>query len=292
MQGVLRVGLAYGIRLHPIEYNEHIENPNRTDARAEAVVGSGTCFNEGFRDLIGTYAEMAPLWIYEYYGKVGYFSLPFPLQRNLRTDFPFYHRSNVKGFYVNAADNFGTNGQLYYLTAKFCWNSECDVDAIVDDYYEHFYGPARGPMERYFDRLCDCFQDAAICSDGYMYQYYDRRTWMMDVFDDALLDELITILDEADRRAETELIRKRVQLSRFSVDFTRRMMSLFAAMNDCERPGKDSPPKPERQRRARELQREVMAGMDNGRWGLAVPISDSHDYFFNAMSAMIDRACD
>lgn len=276
--------------LHPIEFDKRVENPDRTDARAQCVVGSGPCFNQSYRELLDLYASRRQLFVYEYYGKVGWFGLPWPLQRNLRQDLSYYRRSGVQGFYINAADNFGTNGQLYYLAAKFCWNTRIDVDAVLKDYYEHFYGPARRPMQRYFERLCDCFQDAPLCSDGYFYQYYDRRTWLINTFNEMLLTEIEGLVDEAERLADTPVIRKRVRLSRLSIEFTRVMLHLFASLNECERPGPGAAPKQARQRRARDLKTRIIQDMDSGRWGAAVAPACTYDYFFDAMDQMIDRA--
>ena len=218
--------------LHPIAYKKQVENPDRTDARAENVVGSGACFNHSYRELVNTYSAMTSLCILEYYGKVGWFGLPWPLQQNLAQDFTFYRKLDLAGLRTNAGCNFGTNGQLLYLMAKFAWNTDREVDQMLDDYYEHFYGPSRKPMEKYFQRLCDLFEDAPLCSDGYFYQYLDRRTWLIKAFNETLLEELEGLLEQAENRAQDEIIRKRIELSRFSLEYTRRMLKLFAAMND------------------------------------------------------------
>ena len=34
--------------------------------------------------------------------------------------------------------------------AKLCWNADLNVDALLEDYFEKFYGPAAAPMRDYF----------------------------------------------------------------------------------------------------------------------------------------------
>ena len=40
-----------------------------------------------------------------------------------------------------------------YVTARFYWDPDQDVDALLDEYYSLFYGPAAAPMKRFFCRL-------------------------------------------------------------------------------------------------------------------------------------------
>ncbi len=40
-----------------------------------------------------------------------------------------------------------------YLIAKLLWEPECDLDALLDDYYLRFYGPAGDPMKEFWTRV-------------------------------------------------------------------------------------------------------------------------------------------
>ena len=39
-----------------------------------------------------------------------------------------------------------------YVTAKCLWNPDLDVDELLEDYYDKFYGPAKAPMKKFFER--------------------------------------------------------------------------------------------------------------------------------------------
>ena len=39
-----------------------------------------------------------------------------------------------------------------YVNAKCLWNPDLDVDELLEDYYDKFYGPAKAPMKKFFER--------------------------------------------------------------------------------------------------------------------------------------------
>jgi hypothetical protein len=41
----------------------------------------------------------------------------------------------------------------YYLVCQLAWNPYADGNAILDDYYQRCYGPAAGPMKKYWQLL-------------------------------------------------------------------------------------------------------------------------------------------
>ena len=38
-----------------------------------------------------------------------------------------------------------------YVTSRCWWDADLDIDALLDDYYTKFYGPARGPMQAFIE---------------------------------------------------------------------------------------------------------------------------------------------
>ena len=48
-------------------------------------------------------------------------------------------------------DAFAINHVNVYVTARLWWDAEADVDAILDEYYRLYYGPARKPMQAFFE---------------------------------------------------------------------------------------------------------------------------------------------
>jgi hypothetical protein len=45
------------------------------------------------------------------------------------------------------------DGPRQYVFDHLAWNMEADIDALLDEYFNDFYGEAAGPMRRFFDRI-------------------------------------------------------------------------------------------------------------------------------------------
>jgi len=72
-----------------------------------------------------------------------------------KNDLEYLKRNNVKGEFIEV-DNFEWPALLcptLYITAKLLWDPGQDVDALLDDYCEKFYGPAAAEsMKKFFRR--------------------------------------------------------------------------------------------------------------------------------------------
>jgi len=53
------------------------------------------------------------------------------------------------------------------LRARLLWNPEEDVDALLDDFYARFFGPAAGPMKKYWDTIFTAWQDTIVTEHEY-----------------------------------------------------------------------------------------------------------------------------
>ncbi len=106
--------------------------------------------NQEFCRILDRWLELSPhLFVYEYYsiGGMARANLPWPLVHTMRTDIPYYRDHGVEGFYTQLSDDLWYRlGLNYYVAAKLCWNADLDVDALLDDYFEKFYGPAAAPV--------------------------------------------------------------------------------------------------------------------------------------------------
>jgi len=45
-----------------------------------------------------------------------------------------------------------------YITGKLLWNPDLDIDKLLDDYYQNFYGPASTPMKKFFSRIEEIYE--------------------------------------------------------------------------------------------------------------------------------------
>jgi len=187
-----------------------------TDPRCEV--------NARFKEGLDRWRRIYPrVCLYEYYWKVAANELPFPILHSMRRDIPYLHSIGVYGLYAQYAYNWGTIGLNYYVAAKLLWDPKTDVDALLQDFYEKFYGPAAKPMQRYFEAL----ERAAVRSDVHLSAEYAD---LPKIFTAELLQECDTYLSQAERLADSKMIQRRVRMSRLSHVYQRMCLEYLACV--------------------------------------------------------------
>jgi len=174
-------------------------------------------------------------WLYEQWGQVmpelydrGYWSnlacpgFPFIIVHRLRDEIPACHALGVKGWRVETFPNYGPQFPSMYIAGKLMWDHEADVEALLDDCSEKFFGPAAEPMGKYI-RLMD-----AALRDG---DYCTGSSWDMPHFyPPSLRTEARQRLKEAARLASGhDVYRQRVTMITQTFD----LLEAFIAMMDA-----------------------------------------------------------
>ncbi len=121
---------------------------------------------------------------------------PFPNFRVLQPNIQFFVKNNVRMmFQQGCGANIGEFSELRaYIIAKLLWNPDADVDALMDDFLNGYYGAA-GPFIRNY---IDTMHDALNASDDILYIY----GYPFDAIDSYLNPELIKIYSELFDKAE------------------------------------------------------------------------------------------
>jgi hypothetical protein len=79
-------------------------------------------------------------------------SLGRPFPRTIAEDLRYLQSVGASGTASQSdARLFRSLGPNYYTYAKLSWNVEGDVDAVLEDYYRHAYGPGGAAAQRVFD---------------------------------------------------------------------------------------------------------------------------------------------
>jgi hypothetical protein len=140
-------------------------------------------------------------WLYQEWGKImpelydrGYWSnlsdpgMPFIIVHRLRDEIPACHDLGLKGWRVETFPNYGPQFPSMYVAAKLMWNHQTDVDALLRDCYDKFFGPAAVPMGRYITLMDAALRDGDYCTGS---------AWDMPHFyPPALRREARTLLDQ------------------------------------------------------------------------------------------------
>ncbi|MFO7975774.1 MAG: DUF4838 domain-containing protein [Candidatus Hydrogenedentota bacterium] len=144
-------------------YNYHSPPPT-VRVHPNVVVSVATAFIKGgytLDDLIsGWSAQGATLGIREYYS-VNTWDRDQPAHTRggnldyLRRTIPEFYAQGARYMSAESSDNWGPNGLGYYLAARMLWDpKEAErIDALVDDFLDRAFGPAKEPMREFYDQI-------------------------------------------------------------------------------------------------------------------------------------------
>ncbi len=144
--------------------------------------------------------------------------LPFFMMERIRREVPLGKELGIAGWRVETSYQWAASTPSRYLAAKLMWNHEADADALMEDFYGKFFGPAAGPMRRYIEIM----SRALVESD-----YHTGSSWdMPHIYHAHVRAEARRALDEAAARAPGGLYAKRVWMYARSLDY----LDAFVAM--------------------------------------------------------------
>jgi hypothetical protein len=175
--------------------------------------------NQEFCKILDCWRELSPhLFVYEYYsiGGMERAKLPWPLVHTIRSDIPYYRDHGVEGFYTQLSnDSWHRLGLNYYVAAKLCWNADLDVDALLEDYFSKFYGPAAVAMKGYFMTMEEAMQAWNGCASYGLQGVSGLKVVGREVFTPEVMRRMGARLAEAERlSAGDETVAQRVAMAR------------------------------------------------------------------------------
>ncbi len=116
-------------------------------------------------------------WLFQEWGKImpelydrGYWSnlacpgFTFIIIHRLRDEIPACYDLGVKGWRVETFPNYGPQFPSMYVAAKLMWNHRENVEALLEDCFEKFFGPAAVPMGSYIRLMDAALRDADHCT--------------------------------------------------------------------------------------------------------------------------------
>lgn len=71
-----------------------------------------------------------------------------------RDEVPYAKERGLQGWRVESPPSWANDPVTHWVFAKLMWNANADVDALVNDFHQKFYGPAAAPA-RAFTQLVD-----------------------------------------------------------------------------------------------------------------------------------------
>ena len=106
--------------------------------------------NRHFLELVkGWGSQLKQLGYYDYYGHWYLFG-PWVMTHKMREDLPAFRELGGTFCVLECQPNFATQGINHYVSGQLIWNVNADVDEMMDEFFEKYYGPAEVPMRNYW----------------------------------------------------------------------------------------------------------------------------------------------
>ncbi len=189
----------------------------------------GSCEeNTSFLADLEGWAEIAPhLYIWDYVVNFSHYVLPHPnfkvLQSNIRT----FRDHKAIGIMEQAAyqSRGGEFAELRaYVLSKLLWDPECDVESVIQDFMFGYYGRSGQSVRQYFDLL-----HGRITPETHIHIRVEPDD---KIYSDEFLRAAEAIFDEAERVADNDEVRRRVEMARFPVMYLKCRRSPSEAKRD------------------------------------------------------------
>ncbi len=140
-----------------IDPNHHMDDPN-SPPRQE------------YREMVYRWSQVMDgrVVIYDYdLGNLVWRDVPNPSHFVFRRDVQHYRKAGVLGIDTESRGAYATIFLNLYFRGQLMWNPDADVDAMLDEFYPNFYGPAARPMKAYWSAIYDACEKTIATEHEY-----------------------------------------------------------------------------------------------------------------------------
>jgi len=93
--------------------------------------------------------------------------IPNPSIQAIRQDVRHYRRAGILGVSTESRGAMATTFLNLFMRGQLYWNPEADVDALLAEFYEKFYGPAAKPMAAYWNAILRAWDESIVTEHEY-----------------------------------------------------------------------------------------------------------------------------
>ncbi|MCH2131911.1 MAG: DUF4838 domain-containing protein, partial [Pirellulaceae bacterium] len=106
--------------------------------------------------------------IYDYdQGMLVWRDIPNPSHMAFREDVKQYRDAGILGVDSECRAAFATVFTNMFFRGQLLWNPDADVDALLTEFYEKFYGPASQPMRDYWTAIYQAWENTVVTEHEY-----------------------------------------------------------------------------------------------------------------------------
>jgi hypothetical protein len=118
-----------------------------------------------YREMLYRWAKVMEgrVVIYDYdQGMLVWRDIPNPSIQSIRHDIKHYKKAGILGLSTESRGALATTFINMYIRGQLTWNPEADVDALLAEFYEKFYGPMAKPMGAYWNTIHKAWETSIV----------------------------------------------------------------------------------------------------------------------------------
>jgi len=220
------------IRLHPFVIPQYCLWSAHEHANADV--------KKGHEETAAGWAKVAKRkGIYEYYINGSWPSLHRLFVPYIAESIRYLHKEGFDLYQTQSGDEFGINGINYYVAGKLLWDTSLDEQKILDDFYQKAFGRAGDAVRRFHNRLEDAWTKATTANGNAIYCDKPKSQELLEFFTPQLLKQCRQDLAEAQKAADNDMIRRRVEFYRKGLRYTELTVAAARASMKIETLGID-----------------------------------------------------
>ena len=173
-----------------------------------------------YQSVVKGWHEAVPeVYVRGYYFNLAGPGVMFSMVHRMRKEIPIMHELGVAGFRQEVIPKWGSETPSLYIASRLMWNHKADVDALLNDFYRNFFGPAAEPMGRYLELMDAALRD----SDHHTGSAHDVIHW----YPADLRSEALSLLEQAKTLAGDNVYAQRVKSFRGTFNFTEALIRMI-----------------------------------------------------------------
>ncbi|MEZ4970874.1 MAG: DUF4838 domain-containing protein [Flavobacteriaceae bacterium] len=169
-------------------------------------------------DLRGWSALTNNIRIWDYTTQFTNFLAPFPNIKTLQPNIQLFRDNNAKWVFEQHSNQPSELFELRsYITAQLLWNPDQNVDSLLTDFTNGYYGEAGVFVKKYVDEIHSRIQEDP---DFFLFLYGDPSEAFSSYLSPAMLSDYSKLFDKAENAVanKPELL-ARVKMARLGVDY-------------------------------------------------------------------------
>ena len=184
-------------------------------------MGNPICPEKSYEKWVTTeWGKILP----EVYNRGYWFNLADPglcylMLGRLKTEVPLGKELGVKGWRVETTDNTSAECPSLYIASKLMWNCNANVDDLMQDFYQKFFGPAAKPMQTYIEAMDNALTHA---------DFHTGCSWdIPHIYTPEVRKQAKSALEKAAKLAPKGLYAQRVQMYQKNFEYTEAFITMI-----------------------------------------------------------------